>query len=786
MFKHYKRMKNAEEVSLSEFFGGTNLKVEEIPQDSRGFFRTTGFVIKNLTFIVVLSVVAGGLFAVYPLIAVSGMIQASEKPIEYWKELPQTLEDVEIGQRNLIYDANGDVFAQTWAENRISVNSLDEISAHAINGLIATEDKRFYTHSGFDPIGTARAALSNGGGSGITQQLVKNLQFYNMAGRDKKGEAVEETMERKIRELKLSMGYEETHTKDEILLSYFNTVAFGGPNTYSIEASAQFYFGKSAKDISLAESAVLVGSVQNPAKYNLNSESTKKAYKQRQKAVLSRMVAEGFITQKEADKAYKQKLKLVFKKASSGNCASSKYPFYCDYVLETLKTSPKLAETQEERDAILEKGGLHIKTYMDPAGMDAANSQLKNDYGNDNRVVVPLSVVEPGTGGVSVIAMNRDYGKGDGKTVLNLPLNPSGTGSTYKMITLATALNNGFTEKDLTFSSQCPLFPGSNYDSPIGGFKNSASCKLQGGKLDYKKATAYSSNTWFVTLEMKTTVDKIKEFSKSVGLAAPDNISNRSLSYTLGTTENDTVAMAAAFATFANKGVFCPATPIVSYEYADGTSPVIPETYTPESDACRRVMSPHNAGIVLKAMRANVSGEVKNAFGLDFNVPGYETVAKSGTNELYNSSWVQMTGNYSMFVNMYDPVRFVSGIDYVKYKGRYARWSDHVAAHSAKNIFKQILDTNGYKGLDYDNPDTNLTLVPIEKRDYFTIPSVLGMEAAQALSALESLGITAHVSKDILPAPKGYQSGVIVEQSLVAGTQLPVGSKKEIIIYLSE
>lgn len=787
VFNHYKRMKNAKEVGFDDFFDNTNINVDIVEPKKGGFFRTSGSIVWNLALLVILSMVGGVLLTVLPLMAVSGTVQASEPVVDFWKELPEDLENIVIGQRNIMYDSDGKVFAEVWDENRTALDSLDDISQYAIDGLIATEDQRFYEHNGFDLKGTARSAVKrSGGGSGITQQLVKNLQFYNMAGRDNKESAIEASVMRKIRELKLAIGYEDTHTKDEILLSYFNTVAMGGPTTYSIESAAQYYFGKPAKDLSLAESAVLVGSVQNPPKYNLKSETAKDNYKARQKVVLNRMVAEEYITQDEANAAYEEELNLVFKVTSSGNCASSKYPFYCDYVMDFLKSSPKLAETQDERDAIIAKGGLEIRTHLDAKATDMANKQLKADYTNTNRIAVPVAVVNSDNGGVAVIAVNRDYGTGKNQTTINLPLNPAGTGSTYKMMTLATALNNGYTEKDLAFSSQCPLYPGPNYDSPRGGINNSNSCALQGGFLDYKQATAWSSNTWYTTLEMQLTVDKVKEFSKSVNLSAPNTITNRSLSYTLGTTENSAVDMAAAFATFANEGVFCPATPIVSYEYADGTSPVIPDTYDPAQDSCRRVMSPYGASVVLKAMRANVSGEIEDGFGIKHNIEKYDTAAKSGTNGNYNSSWAHVSGNYSLYANLYDPDRLVDGIDYIKYKGRSTRWFDHVSAYSGRDILKKMLDMRGYEPLNYNNTDKTLKPVPVEKRDYFTIPSTLGMEPAEALATMESLGLPAYVSKETVEADGRYPVGVIGEQSLTAGTQLPVGSTKEIILYIAE
>lgn len=782
MMEH-RKYRNAKDVSISEMLsssGFTDDRITKVQVSEKALTKTRVF--QSAVVFLVMSVIGGMFFSIVPLYAMGQAAGVAAPVADYWKSLPDELGEMAIAQKNTLYDKNGNVFAQVWSENRTELQSLDQISDYAKNGLIATEDKTFYNHHGIDLKGTARAALSgSGGGSGITQQLVKNLQFYNLAGKDKKEAAVESTISRKIQELKYALKYEKEHTKDEILLAYFNTVAFGGPNTYSIETAAQYFFGKSAKDLSLAESAVLVGSVQNPTFYNLNKPENKDAYKSRQKIVLDRMVAEKFVTQEEADKAYNEELNLVFKQGSSGNCTSSAYPFYCEYVMQYLSSSPRLGETQEERDAVIQKGGLQIHTYLDPNAMSIVENQLKTDYGTTNRLVSPTAVVEPGTGGVLAMASNRDYGEGEGQTTINLPLHPTGTGSVYKMFTLAAALRNGFKEKDLEFSSRCPLYD-NRFDMPPGGVKNSSSCALQGGFMDYKKATALSSNTWFTELEIKVGVDKVKEFSSEVGLSAPDSISSRSISYTLGVTENSTVSMAAAFATFANSGIYCPPTPVSSYEYSDGSQPAVPETYDPSQDSCRRVLSPHDAGIVLKAMRANVSGEIPNAFGLDF-ANKYETAAKSGTNQLYNSTWAVLSGNFSVFSNLYNPTEINDGIDYARYRGRSTRWFDHVIGYSGRDIMNQLLDSEGFKPLAFDSSDTSFKEVPVEKKAYFTVPSVKGMTAEEALATLKPLGIKSYVSKTRKTSPSGYPDGVIVEQSIDPGTQLPVGSKKELILY---
>lgn len=754
------------------------------PSKKDGIIKVFG---KLISFLAV-GMVMGLIITLLPSAAVSVGVMGTSEAVDVWRGLPSELEDVSIAERNVMYDANGDVFAQVWAEDRVALESLDEISEYAKNGLIATEDKRFYEHTGIDYIGTARSALSgSGGGSGITQQLVKNLQFYNMAGKDTKEAAIETSYARKVRELKLAFNYEEKYSKDEILLQYFNTVAFGSPNIYSIESASNYFFGKSAKDLTLAESSALVGSVQNPVLFNLNDDDSKDSWKKRQKAVLDRMVAEGFITKEEAKNAADEELKLIRKKTSYGNCSSSKYPFYCQYVLDYLSKSPKLAETQEERDAILARGGLHIRTYLQPATVDKINEELKNSFGNDYRIIAPTAVVAPATGGVVGFGVNRDYGEGEGQTTLNLPNTPIGVGSTYKPIVLAAAFDSGMTEEQLTYSTPCPFRP-DGFDYPGQGFKNSMGCdSIQTGELNYKEATAWSSNTWYTDLGTRVGLDKVKSFSKDLGLNVPDTITDRSLSLVLGSVENSPIQMAAAYAAFSNEGIYCPPTPVVSYEYVDGTTPKIPDTYDPASESCRRVMSPNTASLVLQSLRANTyEGEVESPFGRDARISGYDAVGKSGTNERIGYSWGQVSANYSLFMSIYDMDRPNNEV-YGQTRWRGAVQRTNPAPKAASAVMAKVLEGTPKDTLDYNNKDKSKEIVPVEKRDFFTIPSVVGMKPAEAVQTMNSVGITTYVSKEVRKVPSDdYPSGVVVEQSLEAGTQLAVGTEKEVILYITE
>lgn len=772
-------------LPMEEFFKETGLNLKVVPIKKRNMFLQ--FILCNIGIIFIAIIM--GLFASIPFLLTSiASIPVASAAIETWEDFPSEIDEIQIAEINTLYDINGNIFAEIWSENRIELENIDEISNYAIDALVSTEDKRFYEHGGIDIIGTLRAAITrSGGGSGITQQTIKNLRFYNQAGVEDKEEVIESSLRRKLEELKLALAYEEAYSKDEILLTYFNTVAMGAPNIYGIEAASNYFFGKKSIDLSLAEASALVGTVQNPVYYDMRNAENFDAWKSRQKDVLNRMVAEGVITQSESAEAFDTELELLMVDEYSGNCSSSSNPNYCNYVMDTLRNSSRLGDTLEERESIISKGGLNIYTYYDPEETTLVNNIVQSDFGNTNRVIAPVAVVEPGTGGVRALGMNRTYGEGEGQTTLNFPALPTGTGSTYKMIVLAAALVNGFTESDLTFSSECPLYPGNNYDYPAGGFKNSVSCALQGGKMDYTRATAVSSNTWFITLEKMIGVEAVKEFSRSVGLSAPDYITSRSLAYAIGTTENTPINMAAAFATFANNGIFCPATPIINYEYSDGSKPRIPDNYDPSSTACKRVMSSADAAVVLKAMRANTSTTpYPDAFGRKNYIPGDLAVGKSGTNELYNSAWVQVSSNYSLFIDIYDPVNINNLIEWVYHRGEITNWIDNAASITGGDIMRALIKHNPPAALNFNSKDNSFEQTPFDLSDFYIVPSVLGMKPEVALEILENMGIKTSILREKIAPTSMFPSGVVIKQSLEEGTRIASGTKKEMILTISE
>ena len=741
-----------------------------------------------------------GVISMFALLSV--MMLALQPIVSYWTQSPEELSDTPIAEHIKMYDKDGQQFAEVWSENREPVAKLDNVSEYMRKAIISAEDKDFYNHGAVDIIATMRSFLTgSGGGSGITQQLIKNLQYFSLTDdKTAKAEATETTIARKLREMKLAIDYEKKHSKDDILLKYLNTVSIGSGNVYGIETAAQEIFGKNAKDLTLAESAALAGSVNNTNKYNLLNISDEQTYnwiKDRQTYVLDRMLANGYINQKEHDDAVNAKIETHVTE-QAGGCGNSEFPFYCQYVLDYMSSDEQFGSTPEERAARVAQGGMAVYTNMDANLMRQAEAQVKSDFGVTNRVAMPIAFVAPG-GAVLAIAANRDWGTDTsaGQTQVVLADKGTQTGSTYKMITLATAVANGWTEDKLNqVNGYCPWTkPG--YDTPDGGIRNSSGngCGFQAGRIGYLKATAYSSNTYYAELSTEVGIDKVMDMSRKMGLTVPDSISSRSASFTLGVASDSPIQMAAAYATFANKGVYCPATPIKNYSMLDGSPFTAADTYDPSSGGCEAVMTPKQASIVLKAQNANVNDtSISGRFGEGAAVNGHMTVGKSGTtNDLANSSWTSTVGQYSVFANVYDPRgNYAYPLTRYAYRGIGVDGYYHSAMTTVRDIISANLSGQSNIQLDLNSQDDNKVEVPKNNKGVKIVPNVTGMDASTALKTMENAGVESKILKkktneinsgnDIA----NYSSGTVVAQSVPAGTRFAEGSKKIVELTLLE
>lgn len=402
--------------------------------------------------------------------------------------LPSSFEALPISEPSTIVDAEGKEIAKFYEQNRQPVK-LDDISPFMRKAIVSVEDERFYEHKGIDPQGIARAVVGNltgssrSGASTLTQQYVNNLLVNNqeLTGSEESTISGQKDYADKIRELKYAVSIEKEMSKDEILKGYLNLVLFSG-REYGVQAAAQYFYSVDAKDLNLQQSAMLAGMVQLPNVYNPINNPERSL--DRRNKVLGNMLRAGAITKAEYDKAVKSDLELDPSRSPSGCIAAADNAYFCDYVTNLILTDDAYGETKQDRENLLYRGGLTIKTTL--------NSKLNKKAAKDARKAIDpkaksnkdvfssIVSVEPGTGNILTMAQNTTYDPsgGLGNTVINFAVERSlggaggfQGGSTMKPYTTLAWLKEGHNMWD-TINARKQTFP--------VGYKFKASC-LPGG-----------------------------------------------------------------------------------------------------------------------------------------------------------------------------------------------------------------------------------------------------------------------------------------------------------------
>lgn len=551
-------------------------------------------------------VLRGGLFRVLTLIfliTVTG----------FWlltRDLPtKDLTDRDVDLTTKIYDRNGKLLYNIYADKNRTLLRYDQIPQNLKNATIAIEDKDFYKHKGFDLAGVIRAATAIvfkqelQGGSTITQQLVKTAFL-----------SPERNITRKIKELYLAYQVESKFDKNQILEMYLNEVPYGG-TAYGIEAAAQTYFGKRAVDLNLAESALLVGLPQSPTTYSPFGNNPLLA-KQRQKEVLRRMVDDGYITQDESEKA--QSEVLVFAQPN----IDIKAPHFVLFIKDQL--------SQKYGEKLVEQGGLKVTTTLDldiqEMAQDAVSTEvakLKN-YKVGNGAAM---VTNPQTGEILAMVGSRDYFDIANDGNVNVTTSPRQPGSSIKPINYAGGLINGLTagtiivDAPVTFKGNPPYSP-KNYDG-----------KFHGG-VTLRKALANSYNIPAVKVLAHNTVPFMLELATKMGITTFRDASNYGLSLTLGGGEVKMIDMTTAFSAFANKGISHTAYGIIKVEDKDGK---ILEEHQPGEG--NKVIPEEVAFIISHILADNQARS--DAFGSNSQlyIPGKVVSVKTGTTDDIRDNW---------------------------------------------------------------------------------------------------------------------------------------------------
>ncbi len=505
-------------------------------------------------------------------------------------------------EKTKVYANDGTtLLAEFFLENRDPIE-LSQMGDYVTKGTVATEDERFYQHSGIDLMGIARAVWVNvthtgrEGASTITQQFVRNTILAD--------EAQESTLKRKVREAYIAIKLEEIYSKQDILQMYLNTINYG-QGAYGIQAAAQRYYSVDAKDLTLAQAATLIGIPQSPT-YN-NPIDNPNNCKQRRNLVLDRMLSNGVITQEQHDAAQAEELNLNVSAVSSGD-GMYKYKYFTSYVRQQLLQNYSTDEVF--------KGGMVVTTTLDPEIQDAAekaaNAKLKTLSSNLELAMVS---VDPNTGYIKALIGGRDYDSNEYNLATQAKRQP---GSSFKTFTLLAALNAGVSpETNLNCTSSVTLdgWKVENYGGTNYGTRSIAS------------AFAVSSNTGFAQLCTKIGADKVVEMAKKCGI---ETSLDAYPSITLGSEEVTVREMAQAYATIANGGTKHEAICIESIKDSNGN--VIYQANTTGEKVLDTALT--------QAATDVMKGVVTSGTGRGASIDNGQPVAgKTGTSENWRDKW---------------------------------------------------------------------------------------------------------------------------------------------------
>jgi membrane peptidoglycan carboxypeptidase len=599
--------------------------------------------------LVVSAAIGGVILALMAVPFIGGIGVVTRDVVKDFESLPDALSTPPLPQRSLILASDGSILATLYYQNRVEV-PIDSISPVMRQATVAIEDSRFLDHNGVDFRGVMRSLASNvesggieQGSSTLTMQYVKNVLVNQASTADELDAARGDSATRKIREIRYALGLEKIFTKSEILERYLN-IAYFGAGAYGVEAAARRYFSKPAADLDLAEAATLAGIVQQPTAYDplRNPELSTT----RRNVVLKRMAELGFVTPEEADRAALEPMERVLRPSVTTNgCTSSYAPYFCDYVVQTIRQDPTFGATPEEREAFLRRGGYTIRTTLDPKAQNGAFETVTSyiPIKDASKRATAITMIEPGTGNVLAMAQNREWGtSGRGKTTYNYNVDRAmgGTigmqaGSTFKVFALAAALEAGISPFEYISSYSPKTFT---------DFKNCTTGKkfapvtvrnsTTSGTLDMARATAYSTNTYFMTIEERTGICRPAEIAESMGvrLGNGDPLL-RVPTLAIGTMEVTPLAMANAYATFAAHGIYCK--PVVILDISDREGNPLP---APDGD-CKRVLKRDVADTVTVMLNGVVNGSISGRTGASMALDERQVAGKTGTTNDSAAVW---------------------------------------------------------------------------------------------------------------------------------------------------
>ena len=545
---------------------------------------------------------------VLSLLSVGGGAEAVDKYQTYTRDLPDpgSLSAKELAQATKIYDRNGVLLYVKHTEGVIrTVMPLSAISPHLVDATIALEDRLFYTHNGIDIRRIIAAAIADvthqrveQGASTITQQLVKRM-YVGSAN----------SLERKVREATLALEIERRFSKNDILTLYLNQIFYGN-EAYGAEAAAQTYFAKPAKDLDIAEAAMLAGIPNAPSQFDPYNPATAANAKNRQELVLRDMLRDHYISQTEYDKAVKEVLKY-----KNGSIQKDlKAPWFVDYVLRQL--------SNQYGDAVVAGGGLRVYTTLDYNLQQVAERAVNT---NVNRADLKArnvnngaaEVIDPATGQVLAMVGSANYYDQAIGGQYNVITDGQGRqpGSSFKIYVYATALANGYAPSNLILDKQGKIdgHPFVDWDH------------RDEGVITIRRALVESRNIPAILLLKQLGYDRVFQTAKMMGLTSSNLTPERGLAQAIGASEVVPQQHFNAYGVLASGGIYHD--PTVILKVVDSQGKVLQE------------WKPNPGVRVLPAQVAYMISDILRPVGAALNIKR-PFAAKTGTTENWHDSWL--------------------------------------------------------------------------------------------------------------------------------------------------
>ncbi len=721
--------------------------------------------------------VAGMLFPV-----AGGVGMVSNQASNTVNSVSANLVDGEVPLVTTITDRDGVPIAWVFDQNRVRAEPED-IGDTMKAAIIAIEDRRFFEHEGVDWRGTTRALMTNlsatgsaregQGGTTLTMQYVKNYLLYVVAQTDaQRAAAVETTVARKLREIRVAVQLEQQMSKQEILAGYLNIVFFGN-NAYGINSAARTYFDTTPDQLTVPQAALLAGMVRSPSAFD--PVDNPEAAIDRRNLVIDQMVEVGSITGEQGRVAKAEPLGIQQPLTGLPNgCvgAGPAHGFFCQYALDYLAAA---GLSKQE----LRKGGYTVRTTLDRRASDVAKQAADEQVPVEQTTGIAnaVAIVEPGKDRhrVTALVANRDYGfdADAGQTAYPIPSMPVplGAGSIYKIFTAAAALQKG-----LGIQTTIPVpsvYTSTEFRNGTDPYTVQNYSDTYASSMTLQQALAVSPNTAFVALEDRIgSVDPIVDMAYKLGMRTSLSLRDaegRTIaeavkeeergSFTLGPEATSPLDLANVAATLMSGGTWCPPTPIESVTDRNGNPVPIEEA------PCEQVVPEGLANTLAVGLsKDHTEGTATNAA----STVGWDRpmIGKTGTTQNEKSAgFVGATPQYAAAVMTWSdatPPRPICLGDPPQLCSDGSIYGGSIPALTWFNAMKTL-----HEGLPME-PMPPTTQRYVTGGSESTVPNVIGMGENQARLELERAGFRVNTTS----TDSALARGTVTSQSRT-GAALP-------------